>query len=180
MFGQTQGGGMGFGFNPAEVPDNDNLPDGDYPVRLTGFEVKQKDDGSSTALVATFTVLAGNFANRKHFERYTMQHPKPDAVRVGQQNLKKLFVALGYTRPLSTLQDIETFKAFAAQNPLTITVKNKGDFANVTKYTGQGGGNALSQPVSNLPPQTSGFAASPAATGAPAGGVPWGAQAPAA
>lgn len=183
MYG-NQGGGLGFGFNPAEVPDTNNLPDGDYNVRLVGLDVKQKDD--SLALVATFTVLGGNFNNRKHFERYTMKHAKHEAVEVGQRNLKKLFTALGYTRMLNTLQDIEAFKAFAAQRPIQVSVKNKGDFANINKYTALvvPAASAQTPPVADSAPAPSGWAtpttaASPPwtvqqpATGEPGGDIPF-------
>lgn len=167
----NQGGGLGFGFNPAEVPDSDNLPDGDYNVRLTGMDVKEKDN--NLALSATFTVLSGNFAGRKHFERYTMRHVKREATEMGQRNLKKLFTALGFTRTLNTLQDLEAFKVFAAQRPLQVSIKNKGDFANVQKYV------ALQQqaaPAQAAPTAAPVAQAQPAAQAPAGGGTPWGAQ----
>ena len=91
---QHQGGGMFVDNNQGPSAGNSPLPKGHYPVRITNAEYKPNNNGTGHILALECTVLAGNFATRKIFDNYNMQHENETAQNIGQANYAKLCQSL--------------------------------------------------------------------------------------
>lgn len=74
----------------------DTLPAGWYPVMVTASEVKPTKDGSGLMLVVTYTVIDGQYKNRKVFGRFNIQNKNPQAQEIAYKQLSALAHAVGH------------------------------------------------------------------------------------
>ena len=85
-------------FNAANVQPSqsfDPLPAGDYIAQITESSTKPTKAGTGIMLNLTWTVLDGQFANRKVFDRINVSNQNPEAERIGQQQLSAICHAVG-------------------------------------------------------------------------------------
>jgi hypothetical protein len=73
------------------------LPAGDYLVSCESAELKSTKDGSGEFLNAKFSVVSGEFVNRKVFQMFNLVNKNTQAVEIGRKQLKGFLVAAGAT-----------------------------------------------------------------------------------
>lgn len=109
-------------FNAANVQPQDDfspIPAGDYVAQVTDSSIKPTKSGSGMLLNLTWTILSGQFANRKVFDRVNIQNQNPEAEKIGQRQLSAICHAAGVMQ----LQDSNQLHG----RPCSITVKIRQD-----------------------------------------------------
>jgi hypothetical protein len=145
-------------FNAANVQPQDDfspIPAGDYVAQVTDSSIKPTKSGSGTLLNLTWTIISGQFANRKVFDRVNIQNQNPEAEKIGQRQLSAICHAAGVLQ----LQDSNQLHG----RPCTITLKIRqdaqyGDSNEVKAYKAAG------QTPAQAPAFAQQSAAAPAAT----------------
>lgn len=88
---------LGGTFDPNTIPESDNnfdpIPAGAYKVQATESEVVDIKSGNGQALVLTFEVVDGPYANRKLWDRLNIRHASEQAQSIAQRALADLFLA---------------------------------------------------------------------------------------
>lgn len=154
-------------FDASQVAPSEALeaiPAGWYNAQMTASEMKPTSDGTGAYLQAEFTVLSGDYAGRKLFDRINLQNKNPVAVEIGYKTLSAICHAVGVIQ----VQDSQQLHGRPLQLKVSLRAAGPGadgkhyEASNEVKgYKGMGG------------------AGVPMA-GAPAGGAPsWAPQAPA-
>ncbi len=90
------------GFNANEVEPNvgfEPLPAGDYVAAITGSQMKPTKNGAGSFLELEFTVLEGEYRDRKIWDRLCLNHPNAQAVQIARGNLSALCRAVGIMQP---------------------------------------------------------------------------------
>ena len=108
------------GFNANEVEPSssfDPLPAGQYLVAITASEMKPTKTGNGSYLQLEFTVLDGEHKDRKVWDRFCLNHPNPQTVKIARGHLSALCRAVGVMQPRDSA-DLHNI-------PLTIKVKVK-------------------------------------------------------
>lgn len=108
------------GFNAHEVEPNaafDPLPAGKYLAAVTASEMKPTKNGDGSYLQLEFTVLEGEFKDRKVWDRLCINHPNATTVKIARGNLSAICRATGVMRPRDSVE--------LHNIPLLITVKCK-------------------------------------------------------
>lgn len=85
-------------FNAANVAPQasfDVIPAGDYIAQITESSIKPTKSGSGTVLNLTWTIIDGQFSNRKVFDRVNIQNQNPEAEKIGQSQLSSICHAAG-------------------------------------------------------------------------------------
>jgi hypothetical protein len=95
------------------------LPAGKYLVEITDSEMKATKAGTGEMLQLEFTVIDGEFRNRKIWDRLCLRHPNPEAVKIAQANLSAICHAVDVLRPGDSVE--------LHHIPLVIAVKCKAD-----------------------------------------------------
>ena len=95
------------------------LPAGKYLVEITDSEMKPTKAGTGEMLQLEFTVIDGEFKNRKIWDRLCLRHPNPETVKIAQANLSAICHAVSILRPGDSIELHNT--------PLIIAVKCKPD-----------------------------------------------------
>jgi hypothetical protein len=121
------------GFNAHEVEPNaafDPLPAGKYLAAVTASEMKPTKNGDGSYLQLEFTVLEGEFKDRKVWDRLCINHPNATTVKIARGNLSAICRATGVMQPRDSVE--------LHNIPLLITVKCKkrqdtGDLTNEVK-----------------------------------------------
>ena len=78
---------------PAEAPEA--IPAGWYNARVTNSEMKPTSDGTGAYLQLEMTILDGDFATRKLFDRINLQNKNPVATEIGYRQLSAVCHATG-------------------------------------------------------------------------------------
>lgn len=91
------------GYTPSASSFED-VPAGDYKVALAASEMKENKNGSGSHLQLTFTILEGQFKNRKLFDRLNILHSNPTAVQLAHDKLYSLCLAVGIPEIVRTEQ----------------------------------------------------------------------------
>ena len=108
------------GFNAHEVEPNaafDPLPAGKYLAAVTASEMKPTKNGDGSYLQLEFTVLEGEFKDRKVWDRLCINHPNATTVKIARGNLSSICRATGVMQPRDSVE--------LHNIPLLITVKCK-------------------------------------------------------
>ena len=108
------------GFNANDVDPNpgfDPLPAGKYLVAITSSEMKPTKAGDGSYLQLEFTVLEGEYRDRKVWDRLCLNHPSAQAVKIARGNLSSLCRAVGVMQPRDSVE--------LHNLPLVITLKLK-------------------------------------------------------
>lgn len=80
-------------FNASTVAPNqafEVIPAGWYNVRITESSTKPTNDGKGSYLALTLSVIDGQFANRKLFDRLNLNNANPKAVEIAYQTLSAI------------------------------------------------------------------------------------------
>lgn len=165
----------------------DPVPPGWYNVAVDETEMKPTKDGSGSYLKVRYSILDGQFANRKIYTMINLQNKNPQATEIGLKQLSALAHAVGvllvqdsqqlHNIPLKVKAKIRPAEGeYDAQNNIT-------QWENINAVVGDaavapiGQAPAMGQPAPGGFPggQAPGFAGAPAGQPA-AGGMPaWGA-----
>lgn len=108
------------GFNANEVEPSttfEALPAGKYLAAITASEMKPTKNGEGSYLQLEFTVLLGEFKDRKVWDRLCTNHPNPTTVKIARGNLSAICRAVGVMQPKDSLE--------LHNIPLMISVKCK-------------------------------------------------------
>jgi hypothetical protein len=108
------------GFNANEVEPNtpfDPLPAGKYLAAITATEMKPTKAGDGSYLQIEFTVLEGEYKERKVWDRLCLNHPNAQTVKIARGNLSALCRAVGVMQPKDSVE--------LHNLPVMITVKVK-------------------------------------------------------
>ncbi len=122
---------------PDQGRDFSPLPSGTYTAMVTGSDVKTAKTGGTYAKFE-FTIIDGQYANRKVWSQITLTNQNSDAMKIGKAQLTSLCLAVGHVGKLRDTAELH-------DRPLLITLKitrAKGDFAaknDVTKYASVNG-----------------------------------------
>ena len=85
-------------FDASQVAPSEALeaiPAGWYNAQMTASEMKPTVDGTGAYLLAEFTVLSGDYAGRKLFDRINLQNKNPVTVEIGYKTLSAICHAVG-------------------------------------------------------------------------------------
>lgn len=110
------------GFNADEVPPStgfDAIPQGKYKVVISESEEKPTKKGDGSYVQFTFTVIDGEYENRKLLARLNLNNPSDQAVGIARRDLSAICHAVGVKqiKDTSQLHDI----------PLIVRVTAKAD-----------------------------------------------------
>lgn len=154
-------------FDASQVAPSEALeaiPAGWYNAQMTASEMKPTSNGTGAYLQAEFTVLSGDYAGRKLFDRINLQNKNPVAVEIGYKTLSAICHAVGVIQ----VQDSQQLHGRPLQ--LKVSLRAAGPGADGKHYEasnevkGYKGMDGAGVPMA----------------GAPAGGAPsWAPQAPA-
>lgn len=118
---------LGETFDPNTVPESDHnfdpIPAGMYKVQVIESDVVDIKSGNGQALVLTFEVLDGPYANRKLWDRLNIRHTSEQAQSIAQRSLADLFLATA-TPPSRNSDDLH-FKPCMAR----VTIDRQEGFA---------------------------------------------------
>jgi len=144
------------GFNAHEVEPSstfDPLPAGKYLAAITASEMKATKDGVGSYLNIEFTILEGEFKERKVWDRLCLNHPNAQTVKIARGNLSAICRAVGVMQPRDSVE--------LHNIPLLVTVKLKkredtGELANevkgYAKKEAAAGKPQQAVPMDNTPP----------------------------
>ncbi|NYT81406.1 DUF669 domain-containing protein [Alcaligenaceae bacterium] len=141
------------GFNAAQVAPATTftpLPAGTYTVQIEETDVKDTKNNTGKYLEAKFSVLEGEFINRKVYGRITIQNQNQKATEIGQAQLSAICHAVG----VLNLQDTTQLHG----RPLRIRVSVRkddthGDSNDIKGYEAVQGGFAASAVGAGIPQQ---------------------------
>ncbi len=105
-------------FNAHEVAPSvafEPIPAGKYLCEITESEIKPTKSGDGSYLKLTFTVLDGQYKNRRVFDQLCINHSNSLTVKIARANLSAICHAVGVMHPQDTVQ--------LHNLPLVITVK---------------------------------------------------------
>jgi hypothetical protein len=108
------------GFNASEVNPSttfDPIPAGKYIAAITNSEMKPTKNGNGSYLQLEFTVLDGQYKDRKVWDRLCLTHHNAETVKIARANLSAVCRAVGVMQPRDSLE--------LHNIPLQITVKCK-------------------------------------------------------
>lgn len=137
------------------------LPAGEYEMMIVKSETKPTKANTGHYLELEMHVISGQHSGRRHWERLNLDNPNQQAVKIAQESLAKLCMAIG----IDDVEDSEQLhdQAFVAE----IGIDKKDDTRNVIWGYQSIGGH-----INNAPPKP---APAPAASAAPAKAAkPWG------
>ena len=165
------------GFDATLVaPDSgqlDPVPAGWYNVAVDESELKPTNDGLGARLAVRFTILDGQFANRKIYTGFNIRNANPVAQEIAFKQLSALAHAVGVLQvqdsqqlhgiPLKVRVKIRPPKdGYDAQNDITA-------YKNINEDVGNTGGGAAAPAAPGAPAAPAGFGTTaPAAAAAPA------------
>lgn len=87
-------------YDPSDKPDNfEVLPAGAYTVKITGCEMKKTKAEDGEYLHVEMTVVEGEYANQKVFDRLNLANRNPTAVKIARSQFAALREAVGVLEP---------------------------------------------------------------------------------
>ncbi|MEX0654444.1 MAG: DUF669 domain-containing protein [Phycisphaeraceae bacterium] len=108
----------GFDANQVEPTASfDPLPAGKYLAAITNSQQKPTKNGDGSYLELEFTVLDGDYKDRKVWDRLCISHPNAMTVKIARGNLSAICRAVGVMQPRDSVE--------LHNIPLLITVKCK-------------------------------------------------------
>jgi hypothetical protein len=128
-------------YTPATVgprPERSNvLPAGQYRAAITACEKKATKAGTGAYLQVEFTVLEGEHANRKVWERLNLWNPNATAVSIAREAMDELCYVTGkaaLTGPDDLIGATVVLKLGVRQNSTTKEPEQR-----IDRYTADGG-----------------------------------------
>ena len=108
----------GFDANQVEPTASfDPLPAGKYVAAITNSQMKPTKNGDGSYLELEFTVLDGDYKDRRVWDRLCINHPNAMTVKIARGNLSAICRAVGVMQPKDSIE--------LHNIPLLITVKCK-------------------------------------------------------
>lgn len=95
----------------------DPIPADTYSAMMTGSQMKPTKNGDGSYLELEFTILEGQYKDRKLWDRLCLNHSNPQTVKIARGNLSALCRAVGVLQPKDSA-DLHNL-------PLVITVRCK-------------------------------------------------------
>jgi len=144
------------GFNADDVPPStgfDAIPAGKYKAVITESEEKKTKKGDGSYLQLTFTVIEGEYENRKLWARLNLNNPNDQAVGIARRELSAICHAVN-VRQIKDATQIHDI-------PLIVRVSAKPDDSGELRNEIKG-----YEPVNHT-------ATKPETAGAGAGRAPW-------
>jgi hypothetical protein len=137
------------------------LPAGEYEMLIVKSETKPTKANNGHYLELEMHVISGQHSGRRHWERLNLDNPNAQAVKIAQESLAKLCMAIG-------IDDVEDSEALHDQPFVAeIGIDKKDDTRNVIW-----GYQAIGGHINNAKPKP---ALAPAPSAAPAKAAkPWG------
>lgn len=71
------------------------LPKGEYEMMIVKSDTKPTKAGTGHYLETEMHVISGEHSGRRHWERFNLDNPNAQAVKIAQESLAKLCAALG-------------------------------------------------------------------------------------
>ena len=71
------------------------LPAGDYEMMIVKSDTKPTKAGTGHYLECEMHVISGEHSGRRHWERFNLDNPNAQAVKIAQESLARLCAALG-------------------------------------------------------------------------------------
>ncbi len=116
--------------------DFEPLPDGDYLCQVEAAESKRTKKLDGTYVKVTFSVLEGDYENRKIWHNFNTTNPNPQAVDIGLSQLKAFFVAAGVTDGLQFEDESEIATQLEGQSCLcTVRTKTREGYSPTNEIT---------------------------------------------
>lgn len=107
-------------FNANEVDPSvpfEPVPAGKYVAAITDSEMKATKDGKGSYLELTFTIIEGEYKDRKVWHRLCLNHSNQKTVQIARANLSAICRAVGVMHPRDSAE--------LHNLPMVITVKCK-------------------------------------------------------
>lgn len=73
------------------------LPAGEYEMMIVKSDTRATKAGTGHYLECEMHVLGGEFSGRRHWERFNLDNPNQQAVKIAQESLARLCNAIGAT-----------------------------------------------------------------------------------
>jgi hypothetical protein len=107
------------------------IPAGKYLAMVTDSEIKPNKAGTGSYLELVFTIVEGEYKDRKLWARYNLDHPNEVVVKIAMAELSALCRAVGVLTPRDSVE--------LHNLPLVLTVACKkrddtGEIVNVIKW----------------------------------------------
>ena len=136
--------------NAGPRPERSNvLPAGRYRVSITGAEKKATKAGTGSYLQVEYTVLEGEYTNRKVWERFNLWNPNATAVSIAREAMDELCYVLGITA-LSSETDL-IGRTVVAKLGVRKNKETGEPEQRVDKYEKDAGPGAVAAPVPTAP-----------------------------
>jgi hypothetical protein len=71
------------------------LPAGDYEMMIVKSDTKATKANNGHYLECEMHVISGEHSGRRHWERFNLDNPNPQAVKIAQESLARLCAAIG-------------------------------------------------------------------------------------
>lgn len=71
------------------------LPAGEYEMMIVKSDTKPTKAGTGHYLECEMQIISGEHSGRRHWERFNLDNPNQQAVKIAQESLAKLCMALG-------------------------------------------------------------------------------------
>ena len=94
-------------FNASEVAPStgfDPIPAGKYVAVISDSEMRTTNSGTGQYLRLEFTIIDGEYANRKLWTRLNLDNPNPDAVRLARADLSAICHAVHVLTPQDSVE----------------------------------------------------------------------------
>ncbi len=94
-------------FNAQEVDPNvgfDPVPADKYIAAITKSEIKPTKNGTGSYLELEFTIIEGQYKDRKVWDRLCLDHPNKQTVKIARGNLSAICHAVGVMQPQDSAQ----------------------------------------------------------------------------
>lgn len=126
------------------------LPRGRYTAMITSSEEKQTKSGNGMYLQLEFTILDGQYANRKVWSRLNLDNPSTTAVEIARRELAAIYQALGIT----AAKDSAELHDKPLQIEVAIEVKDGNENNRIKAYFAAGGAVPAPKPAAKPAPAT--------------------------
>ena len=80
---------------PIERKEFAPLPSGDYEMMIVKSDTKPTKAGTGHYLECEMHVISGEHSGRRHWERFNLDNPNAQAVKIAQESLARLCAAIG-------------------------------------------------------------------------------------
>lgn len=120
---------IGFNFNAASVKPQDDftpIPAGSYIAQITDSKIGPTSKMTGMRLDLTWTIMDGQFANRKVFDSINVQNQSQKAEEIGQRQLSAICHAVG----VMNLQDSNQLHGRPCKLAVTIREKQEKEKGN--------------------------------------------------